>query len=371
MKQLPVIYKRTKTGAIQQWQIIVKDNTFYTIEGQLDGKMTTSKPTVCNAKNVGRANSTSPSEQAFCEAQAKWTKKTENGYKEQMDVIDEGKGYFESMLAKSYKDYEDKIVFPVYVNVKLDGIRAIITKDGATTRNGKKHCCIPHILESLAPFFDKYPSAILDGEIYSHELHDDFNKISSLIRKTKPTKEDLAESKSIVQYHVYDCPQIGQLKQSAPFIERFNMMASNLKNYNYIHIVEAYTVTSKEEIIKYHEKFVSEGYEGIIVRLNKAYENKRSKHLLKYKVFDDAEFKILDICAGQGNKSDMAGYMVFKTKEGIDFTSNIKGTHEYLKDLLINKHKYVGEQATIKYFGLTPDKSVPRFPYVICIRNFE
>jgi len=94
---------------------------------------------------------------------------------------------------------------------------------------------------------------------------------------------------------------------------------------------------------------------------------KRSKHLLKRKEFQDREFKILDIVEGVGNKSGMAGNMVFKNHKGIEFHSNIKGNREYLKELLKNKNKLIGKSATVKYFNLTPDDEIPRFPYVINI----
>ena len=62
-----------------------------------------------------------------------------------------------------------------------------------------------HILEDLKPFFDTYPEdAILDGELYNHDLRDDFEKIISLVRKQKPTADDRAESKKLVQFHCYD-----------------------------------------------------------------------------------------------------------------------------------------------------------------------
>ena len=86
--------------------------------------------------------------------------------------------------------------------------------------------------------------------------------------------------------------------------------------------------------------------------------------MLKRKEFQDSEFKILDIVEGIGNKSVMAGYMVFKNHKDIEFHSNIKGTREYLKELLKNKNKLIGKSATVKYFNLTPDDEIPRFPYV-------
>ena len=177
--QLPCLYKLSKTGAAQSWQIFVHGNTFWTEAGQIGGVITKSEPTTCEGKNIGRANETSGFAQALAEASAKHKKKLEHGYNLTMETIGDGLSYYEPMLAHKFVDYKEDLKYPVLCQRKSDGIRAIITKDGATTRKGKPHKCVPHILKALKPFFDKDPDAILDGELYNHELHDDFNKISS------------------------------------------------------------------------------------------------------------------------------------------------------------------------------------------------
>ena len=112
------------------------------------------------------------------------------------------------------------------------------------------------------------------------------------------------------------------------------------------------------------------GYEGQMIRLNVPYENKRSKSLLKRKEFQDNEYEILGVEEGSGNRSGTVGYFNFVTPEGVAFKSNIKGNFEYLTELLENRESLIGKQATIKYFRLTPD-GVPRFPYVVAIRDYE
>ena len=59
-------------------------------------------------------------------------------------------------------------------------------------------------INKLIPFFDKHPNVILDGELYNHEIKNDFEKIISLVRKTKPTDGDRLESAEMVQFHCYD-----------------------------------------------------------------------------------------------------------------------------------------------------------------------
>jgi len=115
-----------------------------------------------------------------------------------------------------------------------------------------------------------------------------------------------------------------------------------------------------------YEKYVEEGYEGQMLRLDGKYENKRSKFLMKHKSFIDEEYTIIDVCEGEGNKTNMVGYMVFETADGKPFKSNVKATFEESEEMFKNRKQLIGKQATIKYFNLTPD-GIPRFPYVINI----
>jgi DNA ligase-1 len=366
--RLGKIFKKTKTGATQQWEIEVEGNKYRTHSGQTGGKLTTNEWTVCYGKNVGRANSTTDEEQAEVEAIAKRTKKLESGYFEDVVNIDT-KQYFEPMLAVKWEDYVDKIGYPIYSQAKLDGIRCILTKDGMFTRNGKPIISAPHIYESLKPLFETRPDLIFDGELYADKFANDFNKIVSLVKKTKPTADDLKESKELIQYHIYDLPS-----SDKNFLHRIYDLAILFETHRELHphcrIVETYKVPSEDVVTELYERYVEGGYEGQMLRLDGKYENKRSKNLLKHKSFVDEEYTILDICEGEGNRTGTAGYMVFQTEDGNGFKSNIKGTFEYTKWVLEQRDSLIGKSATVKYFNLTPN-GIPRFPYVISIDRID
>ena len=93
-----------------------------------------------------------------------------------------------AMLAHKYNP--DKADYPAYIQPKLDGVRCLFTKDGAFSRAGNQFMNVEHIEYDLKPVFNRYPNLILDGELYNHGLKDDFNKIISLVKKKKPTKDD-------------------------------------------------------------------------------------------------------------------------------------------------------------------------------------
>lgn len=355
----PSLFSKTSNDQIQQWQIFVEEDYFYTIEGLVEGKKTKSKPTFCLAKNDGKKNQTSANEQAYKEAAAKHKKKIESGYVEDISKIDEDTGLFEPMLAKKYGEVD--FSFPVYEQPKLDGIRLIIKKDGMFSRNGKSFYSAPHIYECLKPLFEENPFLIFDGEMYNHDLKSDFNKIVSLAKKSKPTKEDLGESKKTIQYHVYDLPS-----SKKSFGARFIDLSELVKKVNspIIQLVKTNFVESQEELDGIYQKEIEDGYEGQMIRVDAPYENKRSKYLLKRKEFIDEEATVLDIEEGKGARQGMFGRAICQFPNGVKFESNSRGDESFYIELLKNKKNYIGKSVTVRYQNLTPDEKKPRFPVI-------
>ena len=370
MTKLPTLYSRTSTGAVQEWTIEIDGSRTRTHHGQLGGKIVTTEWFESIPTNVGRSNERDGAAQALFEAQACWKKKTESGCFQDLTKIDTFT-YIEPMLAKKWEDRKDKVSFPVHCQPKLDGLRAVISRYGATSRNGKPWVTIGHILDALQPVFEAYPDLVLDGELYAHNLHDDFNKITSLVKKTKPSPADLAECASSIQFYWYDIADA-----SRTFAERIAFIQDLEHDENFkgvfehaVKVVDTYVARNENVLDELYGSFMEDGYEGQMIRLSDSpYEYKRSNSLLKRKEFTDDEYLIVEICEGNGNKSGMAGYATLERPDGKRFSSNIKGTHTFLKQLLQDAPSYVGKYATCKYFNLTPD-GIPRFPYVVGFRD--
>jgi ATP-dependent DNA ligase len=392
MKTLQTLYKIDSKGKLREWTMHIDGASFYAVKGLVEGKKITDKPTNTIAKNVGRSNETSAEEQAELEAQAKFQKKLDSGYA--LNELDaQEKKFYEPMLAHNYKDRKSEIKYPLFSQPKLDGIRCIVRKEGnklvGRTRNGKEIECIPHILKRLQGFFLANPKAILDGELYNHDLRDNFNKITSLVRKQKPVRsasmtdkafakkqteyeERLAEAEDTIQYHIYDLPYINeQYTENTNFDLRINELKNLLHTNSSIIIVETTEVYNESNLNNLYDQYLGQGYEGQMIRKDEKYENKRSTSLLKRKEFIDAEYRVIDVELGNGNRSGTARNIVcYCDKTNQTFNSNIKGSFEYLKEIYDNREEYIGKMATIKYFQLTPD-GVPRFPYAIAFRNYE
>ena len=360
--KLPKLFKRAVNGKTLEWQVEVKDECFRTISGYTDGVKTVSEWTCCEAKNVGKKNATNPAEQADAEALAMWTKRKELGSFESISDIDTPI-YFKPMLAHDYNDYKDKIKFPIYSQPKLDGVRCIVKADGMWSRNGKQIISAPHIFESLKPLFEQDPDLIFDGELYADKTTTDFNTIISCVRKTKPTAEDLKISAECIEYHIYDLPS-----HNDTFWQRI-LQLNQIELPECCEVVSTHIMYKDGDIILYYKKYVEQGYEGQMLRLDSHYENKRSKSLLKHKSFVDAEFEIKGVVEGKGNLTGKVGKLQFEIN-GKLFESAVNGDWEYIERLWHSKDGLVGKMATVKYFELTPD-GIPRFGKVIAIRDFE
>lgn len=369
--ELKTLYARTNTGAITEWTVEIVGDSYRTFHGQVGGKIQVTEWTKCVITNEGRANERSPEQQAIFEAQAMWQKKIDAGHFEDVADVDNFT-FTEPMLAKKYVDRKAKLKFPLFCQPKLDGMRAVISRHGAFSRNGKPWVTVPHILKELEPLFKEFPDLIIDGELYNHDLRDDFNRISSLIKKTKPTPADLEESAKFVEFHWYDvCDPTRNLYGRQRFM-RFNYRKNFTNRPSMIKLVATYEVADQKAMDDLYGQFLDNGYEGQMVRENTNYEFKRSNSLMKRKEFSDAEYVIEAVIEGIGNKTGMAGAMVFTNELGHTFNSNIKGTHEYLKELWKDKgDSVIGKKATVRYFNLTPEKLIPRFPYVYSIRDAD
>jgi DNA ligase-1 len=216
-------------------------------------------------------------------------------------------------------------------------------------------------MEALAPMFEKYPDLILDGELYNHELRDNFDEIQSLITVKSDktlTEEHYAKTREMVQYHVYDVPSLKDelFVYRHGFLNTLYYQFEHGNNPSPIKVVETKLINSQDQFDVLHGEWLEQGYEGSMWRNNTPYENRRTKNLLKRKDFIDEEFELVAIEEGVGNWSGAAKRVTCRLPDGREFGAGIKGTYERGVELLKEKHHVV----TIKYFQLTPD-GIPRF----------
>jgi|LakMenEpi13Oct10_1017325.scaffolds.fasta_scaffold03047_2 ATP-dependent DNA ligase len=360
------LYKIDTTGKTRVWWMEYDNEKYRTHSGIEGGKIVVSGWQYPEAKNVGRSNATTVAEQVKAEVDAEYTKKQNQGkyHTSVGESIYFGAKFFECMLADKY-DPKKHNKFPYFSQPKLDGVRCLISKDGMQSRNGKPIVSCPHILEALDPFFQAFPDAVLDGELYNHELRDNFEKIISLVRKTKPETKDYIEASKLVQYHVYDVIMDGPFVDRLAFINRHISHGNSFGNryYPIVQAVKTSNIQDEHDIQMMLGEYLESGYEGQMLRvIDSPYEGKRSRNLIKHKEFEDDEFEIVSIEEGKGNWAGAAKRIEIRLKDGTTQFAGVRGSFDMLKDLLYNDHGYTS--VTVRYQNKTDDGKL-RFPVVV------
>lgn len=153
------------------------------------------------------------------------------------------------------------------------------------------------------------------------------------------------------------------MDESKTFEERFEILKSIkdlCKDSDKIQIVDHYKVSGLDNMMTYHNQFISEGYEGAVIRKAKSMYKfgSRSSNWLKIKQFQDAEFEILGLVEGLRDE-DFVFQM--KTDDGKVFEAKPVGTRAQRQEYRDNIAELIGKKGTVKYFGFTPD-GLPNLP---------
>ena len=387
--EFPILYGTEKNGKIKQWSAVVYMSGLIAIAeiefGQVGGKLQKTSREYTDGKNIGKKNETTPYQQCLNETSKRWEdKKEKESYTEHLpecpkdlpneenenekEEKEEKEEKYFPMLAHTYepsstKKKKNDIVFPCYVQPKLDGLRCIVYSTGSTivcqSRTGTYFETMDHIIKEIAPYFKRGKKIIFDGELYTTEMP--FEELAGLIKKKKITENDKERLKH-VKYHIYD------IIDTNPYSKRYEWIYKNIKDNRYLSCVPTF-LTDKKDFKKYFSDFVEEGYEGIILRnVNGLYRcNYRSHDLQKYKEFMESEYEIVGAKEGDGRDKGTVIW-ICKNEEGKEFSVRPRGTIEMRKEWFENSREYIGKMLTVIYQELS-ELGIPRFPVGKSIRD--
>ena len=392
------LYGKDIKGKVKTWQLKVERYHTYSVIVTLYGynRLIETRRQINSGKNLNKSNMTTPYTQAITEAKSKWTKKRdiERFYTEESNTLPfeelNVKSIIEKqvnplpMLAQDFKKQKKKVIFPCYIQPKLDGMRMIYntTTGQISTRQGKEYSIVKESGKLYEELLKLPKGLILDGELYTNKLN---FEVLGVLRKTKKlTKEELVNLQKI-DYHIYDV-----IDSNATFEQR-NEKIQDLKLsslFEKLIYVDTYQVNNEHEIKEYHTKFLEEGFEGTMVRNKKSlYKTKqRSSDLLKYKDFEDAEFEIIDYTIEKDTSGDDSNLIIWivavpiiiildghKCELNDDEIENNKikckvrpqGTKverkELYKKCVENFDQFKGRNLWVKFFCRTADGNL-RFP---------
>ena len=276
------------------------------------------------------------------------------------------------MLAYPVSDKPINYNEPIFMQPKLDGVRCLIQYDKKTgvtawSRTGKQWQNIHHITSSLEQWFQSNQTVVLDGELYNHDLRDDFETIISLVRRQTPDDIDMLESRDLVQFHCYDIIH----PDNSPFEDRNRFVKHCVDQSSpYVHIVNTILCASDEDAKEIHAVNLECGFEGSILRTNDMYHQKRTHSLRKFKDFHDTEATITAWVEGKGKRVGTIGKFMAIDDDGNEFGMPVMDKFKYLQDNFKLMQGYVGKTATFTYFERTKANSY-RHPLFKAIRNYE
>jgi len=367
--KLPILYHKGKSGELRQWRTWTEGSDILTEHGVSGGAMQTSRKTA-EPKNVGKANETSPEEQAILESKSLWTYKVERKYSETPEGAQEQLPL--PMLAHKFKGKKRSgFQYPGHAQRKLDGVRCLAQRaeDGsiALTSRGGKPWNIPLVAAQLDKWLPE--GMVLDGELYIHGLS--CQRITSLAKSSDPSGKSYKPESAGLIYHVYDMPTYN-CDDTLMWRERNGLLlsfAESLTSDN-VCLVETILVKNDAEVVAFEDMALSEHYEGLVVRtLSGRYIwGYRSNDLLKLKVFEDAEFTVLGGTDGVGKAK---GTVVFICKNDLTdaiFDCTMKGVLAERSRFYREREQYMGKQLTVRFFGRT-DAQIPRHPVGIVFRD--
>lgn len=293
--------------------------------------------------------------------------------------VTDSNGFKKHMLAKQADDVATKTFDSIdywYGSRKIDGTRlSLYWQDDhieTASRGGQKYYSLDHITKhpKLIEFFKKHPDYVLDGELYKHGLS--LQQISGLVRREK-------EQSPILEYYIYDI-----MDENKTFEERLNILNEIKDELNLdfqperewteenplkLQMVPHEKVVGWLNMEKMHNRYVKEGWEGLVIRdPNAVYKfGARGKQMIKIKQYKDGEFEITGLSEGLRDE-DMC--FTLKTKDGKEFKAKPMGSRELKQQYRDDLQKLIGKMATVKYFYYS-DEGTPLQPVLKAIRDYE
>lgn len=362
MSNHSILYKKTKTGAIQEWFVSVEDNIITVTQGQVGGAKQDYQTVIKEGKNIGKANETTPSEQAEAEALSKWQKQVKSGYTEDPS----GAVTVElPMKVKTFQGQEKNIVYPCSGLPKMDGVNGTYRRDSEGnlslwSRGGEEYPPLKHIETEIHEKMDHFKTDILAGEVYCHGMH-----LQDITAGVKKYNKNFTPN---LQFFIFDLPSYGKTIWELRGGLLTSTAAKFFQESNWVFASPEVTLNNEQEAWEYHKFCVDNGFEGIVVNnYCGLYEyNIRSSNSFKLKLQLDAEYKCVDY------KVDKNGQPVLKciTSDGENFWVKPEGDSERRAGILENITDWVDSYIKIRYEKLSK-KGVPQKPVAECIRKCD
>lgn len=356
--------------------------------GQVNGKVTRSPDTWIKVGKAGRSHREQATLQfnsfvkGYLDKGYKEVEKHPNEYSEaELDEIfgqvkTDQHGAIKPQLAKQ----ADKVTNPkLFEKVhlasrKLDGVKAMFRLENnkivTSSRGGEMYdVATTHLRtdERFVKFFNDYPTIRLDGELFKRGKT--LQQISGAARMEKNAYDN-----EWLEYWIYDCYFDDKPEMIAE--DRYDFLVNVFaKDYNFpiykstdddyetpIRLLEHEKVSGWDNMMKLHDQWVSEGFEGaVITDPDKAYKpGSRCNNLIKIKKYKSEDFPVVGYKLGARGSEDMT--FTCQLEDGRTFEAMPVGNREIKAEYVQNfETKYKGHKAECTFFNYSDDK-IPTQP---------
>lgn len=365
--------KLNSNGKKVFWSGTVLQNTVTVSYGVVGGKVVTKCNTYSAGKNVGRSNETTPHEQACFELNRDAIKKVESGYTQERGDKLTYNTKVKSLVLSSAPEVQTAQVankhlkkisgVKLYAQYKYDGFRCTydVVEKKLYSRAKKEFKSLPYLVQCLSKKFntENFPYRYLDGELYSSTLS--FEEISSIVASKKNTPS--LQKQKEVSFYCFDAFSVGNRDK---FSVRYNNVLKHRQSKFFLVAPtwelapQVFTDESLPELQSELQSAESQGYEGLMLRLDGVYEQKRSFNIYKLKSSYDTEGVCVRFCAEEHNEN-VLGSLVFRLNNGVEVEARPALSNEEKAKLWVQRSNYVGRVGVIKYQEQTSAGSL-RFP---------
>jgi hypothetical protein len=278
----------------------------------------------------------------------------------------------------------DKIRFPAYAQLKMDGMRFnAIVRDGKVefrSRNGKQL----NLLGNLEAEFAKLAGEqdmVFDGELLvmfdgDYQFADRQTGNGILNKANKGTiSADEARQVHATVWDAIPYMYFVDGEYNIPYSVRFSRLKTMIESQpakdKKIWLVSSKIVETQDQANYIFQEYLADGLEGIILKDGSGiWENKRAKHQIKYKGELECDLRIVGVEEGTGKYVGMLGAIICESEDGVVKTRVGSGFKDEQRRNL--GKEIIGKIAAIKYNMRSVDKQGNQslfLPIVLEIRD--
>ncbi len=282
---------------------------------------------------------------------------------------------FNVMLAESYEKNMNYVNGKDFIlTLKLDGCRCVMIKDDNDIKCFSRQGKAIDFLTQISDDMSKLPNGVYDGELIATGMFKSSKDQFKQTMKLSRIKGEKIGLKFVVFDYIENISDFNNNTSTMTCIDRKELVKSHISKVEleYVEYLEPYYIGNDiTKIQHYSDIATSHDEEGIMLNIaDSKYECKRSKNILKVKVFKTCDILCTGVEEGEGKLEGTLGKIVcdykgFKLRVGSGFDDTTRN------HLWNNPSEVIGRVVEVKYFEEleTDGKLSVRYPVFIAVRE--